>query len=260
MSPIHIAIAAEPVAAIGSFIVTNSILTSLIASLAIGATFIFLARRVAVHPAGGLSHALEALIEAVEGFVGETVGQADTARTLFPFVMTLFIFILVNNWLGLLPGVGSIVLRHGGESVPLLRGASADLNTTIALAVISVLVTHAYAIYRLGLFRHLKKYVSLNPMMMFVGFLEFISEVSKLLSFSFRLFGNIFAGEVLLVVIAAFMPLLAPLPFLVMEIFFGFIQALVFAVLTLVFMQIALTDHDADHQQHASGQAAVVNP
>ncbi|MBI4021748.1 MAG: F0F1 ATP synthase subunit A, partial [Candidatus Andersenbacteria bacterium] len=141
---------------------------------------------------------------------------------------------------------------HG--RVPLLRGATADLNMTFALAIISVGLTQLYAIRRLGLFTHLRKYWHFNPVLLFVGLLELVSEMSRMVSFSFRLFGNIFAGEVLLVVIGFLVPLAAPLPFFALELFVGFVQALVFTMLTLVFLEIAT----AEHGGHEAAQTSAV--
>jgi F-type H+-transporting ATPase subunit a len=172
--------------------------------------------------------------------------------------MTLFVFILINNWLGLLPGIGSITITTAHGAVPLFRGATADLNTTLALAIISVVMTHIYAIKELGLFKHLGKYFSFNPMLLFVGMLEIVSEFSKMVSFSFRLFGNIFAGEVLLVVIAYLAPLIAPLPFFGLELFVGLVQALVFTMLTLVFLEIATMSHGHE-EQHSEGPSAAAH-
>ncbi|MEX2054817.1 MAG: FoF1 ATP synthase subunit a, partial [Candidatus Andersenbacteria bacterium] len=163
---------------------------------------------------------------------------------------TFFVFILINNWLGLVPGVGSITVTTEHGTAPLFRGATADLNTTLALAIISVVMTHVYAIRELGLFSHLSKYFSLNPVMLFVGLLELVAEFSKMVSFSFRLFGNIFAGEVLLVVIAYLMPVVAPLPFFGLELFVGLVQALVFTMLTLVFLEIATSHHHGEESSH----------
>ncbi len=117
--------------------------------------------------------------------------------------------------------------------------------------MLSVITTHIYAIRELGVLRHLKKYVSPNPILLFVGLLELLSELSKVVSFSFRLFGNIFAGEVLLTVVSYLAPLAGPLPFLFLEIFVGFMQALIFTILTLVFLTMATSDHseDSSHNQ-----------
>jgi len=134
--------------------------------------------------------------------------------------------------------------EHKSSFVPFLRGGTADLNTTFALAIFSVLSIQFIGYQYLG-FAYFKKFFSIgNPIMMFVGFLELISEFAKILSFAFRLFGNIFAGEVLLAVIAALCPIAIPLPFYFLEVFVGFIQALVFSMLTLVFYNIATISHD----------------
>jgi F-type H+-transporting ATPase subunit a len=178
-------------------------------------------------------------------------GNRQRAAQFFPLLITIFIFVLINNWIGLLPGVGSIIIKTAEGNVPLLRGANADLNTTLALAIVSVAAIQFYAMRELGFRRHIKKYFALDPIYSFVGFLELISEFSKVISFSFRLFGNIFAGEVLLIVIAYLLPLVGPLPFFGLELFVGLIQALVFTMLTLVFLVIATADHggEEDHRE-----------
>ncbi|MCK4525128.1 MAG: F0F1 ATP synthase subunit A, partial [Candidatus Andersenbacteria bacterium] len=122
--------------------------------------------------------------------------------------------------------------------------ANSDLNTTLALAIVSVLATQIFGIIALGVFKYGKKFINFSsPITFFVGILELVSEVAKMVSFSFRLFGNVFAGEVLLVVIMTLAPFIAPLPFFGLELFVGFVQALVFAMLTLVFLKMAVTAH-----------------
>ena len=154
----------------------------------------------------------------------------------FPLLASFFIFILIQNWFGLLPGVGSILFHH----VPLLRAGTADLNTTLSLALLSVIITQISGIKYLGFKNYLKKFINFtNPIAFFTGILEIISEFSKIISFSFRLFGNIFAGEVLLTIMAFLVPILASFPFLILEIFVGLIQALVFSMLTAVFLNLA---------------------
>lgn len=223
-------------------------LTGLIGTIVIVVLVVLAARRVAVHPNSIGGQALEAGGETLLTLIERVTNNRERALTYFPLLATLFLFIAVNNWLGLLPGVGSITVVTSHGTAPLLRGATADLNTTFALAMISVVVTQIYAIRRLGLFTHLKKYISLNPVLLFVGILELVSEFSKMISFSFRLFGNIFAGEVLLVVISSLAPVIAPLPFFFLELFIGFIQALVFTALTLIFLEIVGAEH-GDHDQ-----------
>lgn len=162
----------------------------------------------------------------------------------FPLLASFFIYIILQNYIGLIPGAGSIYLKEASHVVPILRGGTADLNTTIALALISVILTNIYSVRTLGFKKYISRFYRLaDPMSFFVGTLEIISELSKVISFSFRLFGNIFAGEVLLTVIAFLIPILASFPFLVLEIFVGFIQALVFATLTAVFISVALQEH-----------------
>jgi F-type H+-transporting ATPase subunit a len=153
--------------------------------------------------------------------------------------------------MGVLPGVGSLGFyeTHGEEHVfvPLFRSANADLNTTLALAIVAMVAVQLYGIQRLGFFSHWSKFFIFNkgPVYFFVGILELIGEFAKVVSFSFRLFGNIFAGEVLLIIVAALLPTLLAfglLPFLFLEFFVGFIQALVFSMLTLIFLKVATTE------------------
>lgn len=158
----------------------------------------------------------------------------------FPLLGSLFLFILLSNWFGLLPGVESLLLQTEEAHIPLLRGTTADLNTTLGLALIVFIIIQWSGIHYVGLTPYLKKFFNFkNPMSFFVGILEVISEFSKILSFAFRLFGNIFAGEILISVIAFLIPILASFPFLLLEIFVGFIQALVFSMLTAVFLNMA---------------------
>jgi F-type H+-transporting ATPase subunit a len=191
------------------------------------------------------------VIEFLYNTVDNVFGDKKITKKYFPLVATFFLFILFNNWLGTLPGVGSIGINeiHEGEKifVPLLRPGNADLNHTLALAVVSVIAIQFFGITAIGLFKYSGKFLNLKggPIGFFVGLLEMIGEVAKILSFSFRLFGNIFAGEVLLTVIMTILPYIAPIPFTLLELFVGLIQALVFTMLTLVFIKIATTDHEA---------------
>ena len=128
--------------------------------------------------------------------------------------------------------------------MPFFRGPNADLNTTLALALISVSITQYLSIKTLGIKNYIARFINLkNPIKFFVGILEIISEFAKILSFSFRLFGNIFAGEVLLAVMVFLIPVLVPVPFLALEVFVGFIQALVFTMLTTIFIVVATEGH-----------------
>jgi len=186
--------------------------------------------------------------------IDDVTGNRKQTYQFFPLIATIFIFIIVSNWLGLFPGFGSIgffetVNSVSGEEhtafVSFLRSANSDLNTTLALAMISVFATQIFGILALGVFKYGKKFINFSsPISFFVGILELIGELAKMISFSFRLFGNIFAGEVLLVVIMTLAPFIAPIPFFGLELFVGFIQALVFSMLTLVFLKVAVTAHE----------------
>ena len=224
--------------------ISNSLILSLItASILIVGGFL-LVRSLHMIP-GKAQNAVETLLEGIIAFMGQALGNAEQAKKFFPLVATIFLFILFNNWVGVLPGTGSVGFyeEHGGEQtfVPLLRSANSDLNTTFALALISVVAIQWYGIRKLGFLRHISKFLvfTKGPIQFFVGILELIGEFAKVLSFSFRLFGNIFAGEVLLLIIMTLVPVIAPFPFIMLEFFVGFIQALVFAMLTLIFLKIA---------------------
>jgi len=206
---------------------------------------------------GGLQNFVEAIVETFYNFIEAVAG--DKTRLLFPLVATFFFFILLSNWLGLLPGFGSIGVyqEHGGHEVliPFFRTANADLNTTIALAIISVAAAQYFGFRAQGL-KYLSKFFTFKgdaiyekPINAFVGILELLSEIIHILSFSFRLFGNVFAGEVLLIVMAFLVAFLASLPFMGLELFVGLVQALIFSMLTLVFTLMAMVSHD-EHESH----------
>jgi F-type H+-transporting ATPase subunit a len=171
----------------------------------------------------------------------------EATRRIFPYVMTFFLFILVANFTSLFPGFGTIGFFEAGkkEIIPLLRGATSDLNVTLALAVVSVISTHMLSIQITGFKDYITRYFSLNPVNLYVGLLELIAEVTKMISLSFRLFGNVFAGEIALHTISSLFAFIAPLPFLLLESIVSIVQALVFSILTLVFMAVLTTSHHA---------------
>lgn len=187
-----------------------------------------------------LQNIFEMVIDYAHSLVTGLSGEKK-AKIFFPFMMTFFFYIIISNWLGLLPGFGTITyLGH-----PLLRSTNSDLNMTLALALISAITTHIFAVRYLGIKNYLLKWVALNPIFLFVGILELIGEFTKVVSLSFRLFGNIFAGEVVLATISSMFAFILPLPFYFLEIVVGFVQAAVFAMLTLVFMVLLSEKHEA---------------
>ncbi len=247
----HFSLSAETLFHLGSFPVTNSFLTSVLVITLLCVLAIKVGKNYQTLPTG-LQHLFEMAYEMFEDLAVSIMGEHG--KKYVPLVVTFFLFIISANWLSLIPGVGSVGFweqLHGEKIlVPFFRGANADINTTLALAITSVGAAQFYGIKVSGLLGHLKHF--LNP-------LEIVGEISKILSFSFRLFGNIFAGEVLLLAAASMLILvtnqtrtlfgipggLIQVPFLLLELFVGFIQAFIFTVLTLVFISIYVA-----HQKH----------
>lgn len=236
----HITLAAETITHIWNLPITNTMLTTWIVMAFLLFFGLITVRNLRQIP-DGLQNFIEMIIEGIYSII-EAITKEKT-KTFFSLLATLFLFIMFGNWVGLLPGVGSIgffkLVEGEVEFTPLFRGATADLNTTFALAIVAVLALQYYGAKTLGS-KYFSRYFNIrNPLLFFVGLLEIISEFARVISFAFRLFGNIFAGEVLLTIIAFLMPLFAPLPFLGLELFVGFIQAFIFVMLTSVFLRVA---------------------
>jgi F-type H+-transporting ATPase subunit a len=215
--------------------VTNTLLATLLVDAVILFLVFFIRRRLSLIP-GPLQSGAEVLIE----YLGDTTEQVAGPRSgkIFPWVAVFFIFIAFSNLMGLLPGFGTVGFHRDGRLVPILRAATSDLNTTLALAIVSVVATHVLAVRSTGIVQYLKRFFALNPLLLFVGVLEIVSELTKLLSFSFRLYGNISAGERMLGTMAELFAFIVPIPFLALEILVGLIQAMIFAFLTMAFMAI----------------------
>jgi F-type H+-transporting ATPase subunit a len=244
----HVSLAPEALFSLGSVTVTNSMLTTAISTLILIVALLWAARKVTLKPVSGFAGMYEAVCSVVFDQAEQTFGSRELALKYFPLLATLFIFILMGNTLGLLPGFNTLQL--GG--VPVFRSVTTDLNTTVALAIISVVLTQVYAIRTLGVMGNLHRYFSSNPLFSLLGLLEIFLELTRLISFSFRLFGNIFAGEVMLIVIGSLVPILGPSPFWGFELFIGFIQAFVFTMLTMVFISLAINPvghGEPEHQQ-----------
>ena len=241
----HISIKGETILNLFGFHVTNSLFTSIVVTLLFLLIGLYYSSQVnKKHKSTGF-YVIQGMLEALHDLYSSVLG--NKVNTFFTLLTAFFLFVLLNNWFGLLPGVGSIMVtpvtigaatEAAGhvEHAPLFRAATADLNTTIALALITVVLTQIFGFKFIGAGAHLKKYAS--P----IGFLEGFSEISRILSFSFRLFGNIFAGEVMIVIISFLLPILTP-PFFLLEVFVGFIQAVVFSMLSAVFINLAIQKH-----------------
>ncbi|MCH8184852.1 MAG: F0F1 ATP synthase subunit A [Chloroflexi bacterium] len=308
-SPIaHIQLPAESITSgslFADFQITNTMVTTWLAILFLVVISVLATRRLKDVPTG-LQNVVEIVIE---GFLNlaESVAGPGRARKFFPLIMTIFLFIVTANWMGILPGFGTIgriepaeeVVHHLEESgdevdladvrlqlfdgdgsfavvafgsvddeitaleveehgvkegqqagllVPFLRSANTDVNMTLAIALVAMTMIHFWGFSTLGFFGHMGKFVNFKqgPIGLFVGLLEAISEVARVISFTFRLFGNMFAGEVLLVAMAFLLPLIGIIPFLGLELFVGVIQAFIFSMLTLVFATMATVSHGAE--------------
>ncbi len=256
---------AEPIFNIGNFTVTNSLLNSWIVVFVIVVLSLIIKRNIKMIP-GKLQNAMEAIIESFLDFFDSITGSREKSLKFFPFVFAFFTFILLSNWTGLLPGIGSIgrVENEGGYYVfiPYFRGGTADLNSTLALAIIGVVASHIIGIISIGAWHYLNKFINfkafleipkkikedktvimVNPVKAVASLLEVVTEIAKVVSLSFRLFGNIFAGEVLLASMAAILAFGLPIPFMFLEVLVGFVQALVFALLILSYLVMSTEKH-----------------
>ena len=235
--------------------VTNTILATWLSMLVIIVVALIATRRMALAP-GGLQNSFEWGLEKLLGFV-EGVAGHENGRRFFPVLATIFLFVMVNAWLALFPGFGSIEI-HGpeGKGVHLLRSAGTDINTPLALAIVSFVFVEYWGISSIGLRRYLGKFFNFKQLLkgkvmglvdVFVGLLELLSEFIRMVSFTFRLFGNMTAGEILLMVVMFLVPWGIALPFYGLELLVGFVQALIFAGLTLVFGTMAVAVHEEGH-------------
>jgi len=248
----EISLSSKVIFHVGSWPICNSVIAAWLAILVLFLIFYFATKKMKEIPTG-LQNFAEFVIEALVNMCQGVTQDRKKAEKFFPWVATFFLFILIANWMELIPGFAAFGLKevvHGKtEIIPLLRSANTDMNTTMAMAIISVFMIQFFGIATIGFFKHIGKFINFSsPINFFVGILESISEVAKIISFTFRLFGNIFAGEVLLVVISFLIPYIIPIPFYGLELFVGFIQALVFAMLTLVFMTTATAS--LEHEGH----------
>ena len=205
------------------------------------------------------------LVWAYEGLynsVLQIVGDKKIARTLAPLPSSLFLFIIMQYYLGILPFVGPITV----DGVPLFRSLAADLNTTFGLAIVTLIAAQIYAIKVHGFFGNAGRYLRnpfKDPAGAFEGILEIIAEFSRTVALSLRLFGNVFAGEVLLMMVAyltQYFSVAALPPFYIFELFIGGIQAYIFFMLTTVFISLALIKHDShDESTHSPVHSSADN-
>jgi F-type H+-transporting ATPase subunit a len=261
----------ETIFYIGPFPITNTLIGTWISIIALLLVFYFGTRRRDLIPSG-MQNLVEWIIEYLLNLTEGVSGKVK-AKRFFPLVATFFIFILFCNLLDIFPGVDTIgtvnlealklahlsppttfflLGEYSDKLTPWVRPGTSDLNLTLALALVSVIVTQVLGFIALGPKQQLSKYFNFKalrhgfqgPIEFFVGLIELVTELSRILSFSFRLFGNIFAGSAVLAVFAFILPFVADVIFIPLEIFVGFVQALIFALLTLVFMEIGTSSHE----------------
>lgn len=246
-SGLHIALAAERLGTVFGIPITNTLVAAWVVMAVLIVTAIIVGRNPRLIP-GRVQSLFEALFEYLLGFMQQTLGTRELAIRFFPLIATIFLFIFTSNMFDFLPFYGSVGLEHDGRFVRLFRPVNTDLNMTLALATISVITIEVAGIIALGFVTYGSKFLNFSsPVNFIVGIIEFVSELSRFVSFSFRLFGNIFAGEVLLGVLGLFVPYFIPVPLMAFELFVGFIQAAVFAMLTLFFIKIAITKPHESH-------------
>jgi F-type H+-transporting ATPase subunit a len=246
-----VSFAAEPIITLGFFRITNSLLdTFLVDGLLIG-LMVAVNKKISLVP-GILQNLIEMAVEAFYEITESVSGE--NASKIFPYLMSFFLFILLANWTGLIPGISAIGLKEGNTIVPFFRPATSDLNTTLGLALISLVATHIMSIQVTGIKDYVGRYISLNPLNLYIGVLELVGEVVKVVSLSFRLFGNVFAGEVVLGTVSTIFAVLFPLPFLMLEVVVGLVQALVFSMLTMAFMAVLTTPHHHEEAKEVSSK------
>lgn len=226
LNSLHIAIEPEEIFDLFGFGITNTTFLTLLIGISIFVLLFISFKGKKIIP-GRLQNFVEMILEAILNFIDSITKDRKKTEEIFPLAATLFILVLSSNLIELTPGIGVFSF---------LRSPSSDLNFTLALAIISILFINFSAVKKLGASMYLKKFLNFkSPVLLFVGVLEGISEFIRILSLSVRLFGNLFAGEVLLIVSSFLFAYFLPLPFLGLEILVGFIQALIFSSLVVIF-------------------------
>jgi F-type H+-transporting ATPase subunit a len=271
----HVILPSEGIAHVGNFSITNTLLASWFTIIVLVGLFFACTRKMTMIP-GRLQSLAEMVVETMLNFIEGVAGQLS-ARALFPVVTTIFLYVIINAYMGLLPFYHTIGIyeMHGHEEVfiPLLRAANTDINVPLSIAIVSFVFVEYLGFRAVGIPNYINSFFKFDQLRdgivslfkgkirpaitgilfgfinLFVGFLEVFSHFIRIVSFTFRLFGNMIAGEILLLVVAFLVPFIATIPFYGLELLIGFIQALIFAGLTLVFGVIALTPHT--EEEHA---------
>lgn len=269
LSKPHVILPSEGIMHLSFFTITNTLLASWLTIIILGVLFYFCTRKMKLIP-GRLQAFAEFIIETLINFIKGVAGEKN-ARTLFPVVATIFLYVLTNAYLALLPFFGTIGFYENENTfIPILRAANTDINLPLSIALVSFLFVEYLGIKAMGTLHYINgffnigelaggfknlfkgkvksafKGIMLGAINVFIGVLEVFSHFIRIISFTFRLFGNMTAGEILLLVVSFLVPFIAAIPFYGLELLIGFIQALIFAGLTLVFGAIALTPHSEE--------------
>ncbi|MBM3117964.1 MAG: F0F1 ATP synthase subunit A [Chloroflexi bacterium] len=267
----HVELPSEGIFHVSGFTITNTLIASWLTIIILFGLFYACTRRMKLIP-GRLQNLAEIFVETLLNFVKGVAGE-NHARTLFPIVATIFLYVLTNAYLALLPFFGTIgITEHDGTFVPLFRAANTDINLPLSIALISFVCIEFWGLRALGFFRYLNSFFNFGQLRdgfvslfkgkirpaisgimfgfinLFIGGLEILSHFIRIISFTFRLFGNMTAGEILLLVVAFLIPLVASIPFYGLELLVGVLQALIFAGLTLVFGVIAMAPHTEESE------------
>lgn len=262
----HVQLPSEGLFDVAGFSITNTLLASWFTIIVLAGGFYACTRKMKLIP-GRLQGIAEMMVEALLNFVEGAAGK-EHSRLLFPAVATIFIYVIANAYLALLPFFSAIGITHEGTFVPLFRAANTDINVPLSIAVMSFIFVESWGMKRLGVFRYIGEFINVGQIgggikqlfkgkirlaisdigfgfiSLFVGLLEVFSHLIRMVSFTFRLFGNMTAGEILVLVSCFLIPLVFTIPFYGLELLIGLIQALIFAGLTLVFGIIAVTPHE----------------
>jgi len=264
----HVKLPAEEIGHAGNLSITNTLIASWLTIVVLAVLFCFCTRRMRLIP-GRLQAFAEVVVEGLLSFV-EGVAGNQHARLLFPGIATIFIYVITNAYMGLLPIFGTIgLVEHGHghevEFIPLLRAANTDINLPLSIALMSFILVETWGMRVVGFFRYTGEFINVSQfgrglkqlftgkvreaplnivfgfINMFVGLLEIFSHLTRMLSFTFRLFGNMTAGEILVLVSCFLIPMIFTIPFYGLELLIGLIQALIFSGLTLVFGTVAIS-------------------
>jgi len=220
--------------------ITNTLLTSWAVVMILIVVAFFVGRSIKMVP-GKVQLIFESIISFIYEYMTETLEDRKLARVFLPLILTLFLFIVTANALEFTPGIGSIGIWHNETLLPLFRSMNTDLNVTLALALIAFITIEVTGMKVLGFFTYMSKFINFkSPLAFIVGIIELGSELVRIVAFSFRLFGNILAGEVLIAVVSYFVPYVLPSALMSFELFIGFVQAGIFSLLTLLFIKLAV--------------------